>query len=273
MACALSADSTLEEYLLLRGLDEDSEVYYRRVVTVYSKWANKSRREFSPRDVSEFLKHKQEQGCSSWYLKSLRNGLRALLKFSGQHGPIRTVRLTPLTKDVWNADEVSQLRAAVPRAILARRDDEVAIRRRRFWTTIIPAAWWTGLSQVDLSRLTRAHVTRDGVVTIHRSRTNKLSVTEIPADLARIFYERPGAPWKLQTSVEYFRYEFSLIVAAANMQGTFKKLRKSSGTDVEKRFPGQGHIHLANTRQVFELHYLSEKEIRKSPPRPSPLPE
>ena len=61
--------------------------------------------------------------------------------------------------------------------------------------------------------------------------------------------------------------EFSRIVAKAGLDGSFKKLRKSSGTRAEQLEPGRGHIHLGNSRKVFEQHYLGNDPAKIQPIR------
>jgi hypothetical protein len=66
---------------------------------------------------------------------------------------------------------------------------------------------------------------------------------------------------------EHFRVEFAKIVKAAGLVGTFKKLRKSSGSRAEQLNAGSGHVHLGNSRRVFEQHYLGSDAIDVQPVR------
>ena len=50
-----------------------------------------------------------------------------------------------------------------------------------------------------------------------------------------------------------------------------KYLRSSSGTAVEKASPGRGHLHLGNTRDVFERNYLDESQTAFNRPLPPAL--
>ena len=100
----------------------------------------------------------------------------------------------------------------------------------------------------------------------NRQKTGRPVIVAVPADLLRRLPES-GPCWPRRFSREYFRRTFRKIVARAGLRGTFKKLRKSSGTSVESLHPGCGHIHLGNTRRVFELHYLDlEKGVKPTPP-------
>ncbi|MEX0677783.1 MAG: hypothetical protein WD063_11950 [Pirellulales bacterium] len=71
-------------------------------------------------------------------------------------------------------------------------------------------------------------------------------------------------------SNEQFRKDFRHVVHAAGLSGTFKKLRKSRGTEAEL-LTGRGHEHLANSRKEFEVHYLDRTRVHREPIRLPPL--
>ncbi len=267
-----SPRAILTDYCLYRDLRCTTEKYYDRTVNAYVNWTllDPARNAFTPENVSRFLKEKQLAGAAPYYLRSLRNGLRALLNFVGETAPVRSVRVDELANDVWSKDEIARLVANVDVAIMPKSKSPKAAARRDYWRTAIPAGWFTGLSQGDLWRLDKTHVAPDGSVTIGRSRTGKRATVWLPPHLVQIVRAASGPPWALQTSAEYFRREFGKIVAASGLQGTFKKLRKSSGTQAEIDHPGRGHVHLANSRKVFEQHYLSKAAVE---PEPLKLPE
>ena len=268
-----AAKQALDAYLLYNDVRETTADYYRRVVSTYSSWSSldRARDQFTAAVASQFLRDKQLGGARPYYLKTLRGGLRTLLNFIGEKERLRSVRIEPLLIETWGLDDVCRLTAAVRVAILRFDDSLAALYRRHFWSTAIPGAWHTGLSQGDLFRLHESHVDpKTGRVVINRSRTGKRVVTSMPLEL----FERvrgSGLLFEPQTGAEHFRAEFSRIVTAAGLAGTFKKLRKSSGTFAERLEPGRGHQHLGNTRKVFETHYLGTDAISVEPVRlPSP---
>ncbi len=267
------AHRVLADYLLYNDLADSTAHYYRRVVSVYSGWLlnNQEKPGFTPESVSLFLRDMQTNGASPYYVKSLRNGLRALLNFSGQRDRVRTVKIVPLELEAWSAIDVALLVQAAPAVIMPNCRSSQARDRRWYWRTIIPAAWYTGLSQGDLFRLTRDCIGNDGRTVMRRSRTNKVATVWLPPGIIAEIGNRDGAFWRPRTSQEYFRREFDRIVKAACLSGTFKKLRKSSGTAVEVAYPGRGHEHLANTRKVFEAHYLARNAMQIEPMRPPML--
>jgi integrase len=250
--------SLLESYLLSRELKPSSERWYREVIRLFVQWAGAGDSLTADR-VSRFLAAMQTAGRSADYRKSLRNGLVALLRFQGDTGRVRPVKLTALHHTAWTKAEISALLSAVDTVITKPADQQ-------YWRTLIEAAYWSGLSQCDLHNLNRCEVGTDGTVRGERSKTGKPFLTYIPPQLAA--HVREGKIWPLRTSREYFRRVFRKITAAAGLRGTFKTLRKSSGTSVERLHPGQGHVHLANSRAIFERHYWFERDAK--PLRPEP---
>lgn len=260
-----SIESVLQSYLLQNELAETSIEYYRKSVQVFSGWATSAGvQEFSAESVSRFLLAKQEAGKSSHYRASLRNALRALLRFAGDCRNLRQVKIGTLTPSAWTPAEIAALIGAC---------DQMPEASRVYWQTIIAAAWYTGLSQADLHRVRLDDFASDGTLEIARRKTGRIAFVAVPRDiLAQVRPHRDGRCWPLLTSREWFRRTFAKIVKRAGLFGTFPKIRKSSGTYAELLNPGRGHEHLANSRKVFESHYLSRRHVAKSPLSPPPLP-
>jgi hypothetical protein len=179
----------------------------------------------------------------------------AILRHADYAGRVRPVKLPPLANETWTTSEVLRLVGAARQYRFPRDPD--------YWPSIIAAGYYSGFGQCDLERITREAVAHDGTVVLHRSRTGKREVGWIPLEVIAC---RPhtGPLWERPFTVEMFRRHFAKIVNAAGLSGSFKRLRKSSGTTVEEKNPGMGHLHLANTRAVFERHYLSANHV----PRP-----
>ena len=257
----------LDSYLLLRDMKPSTETYYRRIANVYNKWAKGlSIKEFTPRTVSEFLATKQRSGKSSHYRRSLRSGLRALLTHSGASPAerVRPVKTDQLDPEAWTADEVMLLVNAVPEVVKPVMVD--------YWQQVIVVAYYTGASQIDIHELSRKNFFANGRVRYVRSKTGKLVTTAVPPEFVRMLPSRDPC-WPLKTSREFFRVTFGKIVARARLKGTFKKLRKSSGTSVDILHPGMGHKHLGNSRKIFETHYFASKMVEMPIVLPAILPE
>lgn len=232
----------LEDYILSRDHSGGTPDYYRRCVGVLEKWHGRKLKlsEFTVETCNRFLLAKKEAGRSSYYRKSLRSALRALLNHAGIEGKLRPVKFERLNPQVWTAAEVDRLAAAAP---------------NQHWKIRVLMGYYTGLNQVDLELIEKRHIV-DGVLRWRRSKTGKLVVVSVPAWLVAQLPDQ-GRICPRSTSLEWTRRQFREMLAAAGLTGTFKKLRKTSGTVAESLHPGAGHLHLGNTRAVFELHYMN----------------
>jgi hypothetical protein len=233
----------VERYIQQHELKPGTETYYRRVFSVWLGWSGG--KQPTADGVSEFLRKKQLDGLSSYSRKSYRNALVALLRFSGDLGPVRPVKLDPLDPEAWTPDEVRQL-VSTAAAMFNGKD-------REWWVSLIDAAYSSGFNWCDLSRIAVEDVGPDGVLKTHRSKTGKRAVVYVPRRCVE--WAGSGLVWKWPHSAEWFRRRFASIVKRAGLVGTFKRLRKTAGNAVEDQWPGHGHEYLANSRSVFEAHY------------------
>lgn len=247
--------TALDDYLLCHDLARGTPDYYRRIVSVLCSWFGGAvpLGDFTPTLVNRMLAAKQEAGLSSYYRRSLRNGLRALLRFvHGSCERLRPVKCAELEADTWTAEEVGRIAAAAGKERL-----------------LVLFAYFTGLSECDLRRLHREHIDADGTIRFRRQKTGKGVLVGVPVELLADLPSN-GILFPLRTSEEYFRRQFRQVVRSCGLCGTFKKLRRSSGTEIELHYPGRGHIHLGNTRAVFEAHYWDKRRAEKPlmPPKP-----
>lgn len=262
-------DELLENYVLYHDIEGSTADWYRRVGRVMTSWHGRPVRaaEFTGELISRLLLDKKRAGNSDYYLRSLRSGLVAILRDARGSGPVervRSVRTGPLKPGAWTAAEVERLLAAIPRAVA---DDD----GQWYWTVVIALAYYTGFDRCDVQRITRADIRNDGLIPFFRSKTGRPALVAIPAELLGYIDQRApvkGAVVPLRTSPEYFRRVFKRIVAAAGLKGTFKKIRKTSGTLVESEQEGRGHVHLANTRSIFERHYQARELLDLKPTMP-----
>lgn len=264
---ATTLRGALENYLLYHDLAAGSVDWYRRIVSVFAGWAGRDVpvAEFTGEQISRLILAKQAAGRSPYYLRSLRNGLCAVMHDLRGDGPrerVRGVRCPPLDPDGWTASEVERLIAVGCQAM------PPASRER--WQLCIALAYYTGLDRVDIERLEQKHFAANGALLYRRRKTGSAPTGGVPMDLLAAIRARGKGPiCRMGISPEWFRRVFARIVARAGLFGTFKKLRKSSGSSVERQEPGRGHRHLGNTRAIFERHY----DCRRLSQGPPTLPE
>lgn len=146
------------------------------------------------------------------------------------------------------------------------------ILKRDYWRAVILTLYDTGLRIGDLLNLDAAQVKSGAIVVIQRK--TKKSV-EVPIGAAAweaiqaIHPKRRKKPFALICR-HYFFDKFAEICDAAGLDGRTRKLRIASGSEYERLYPGEGHRHLGNTRQVFEKHYncrrITRREVKAPPP-------
>ncbi len=265
----MSLIQKLKEYMLLRELRPSTEKQFKTFIGVFLSWVGEKDfpiEQFTGAKISEFLAFKQAAGCSDHYRRSLRNHLKAIHRFSRDYqncDKIRPVKLGELNPATWTTEQVEKLVSAC---------DELRYRERDFWRTFILVGYYSGLNAIDIHRLAKADIDRAGYIVFSRSKTGKRVFVGIPPELAsEVLAKAPeeGPIWPLKISDEAFRQKFRNLVRWAGIPaGSFKRLRKTSGTLVELNSPGKGHRHLGNTKAIFEAHYEDQKVTNPDPTMP-----
>lgn len=262
-------EDELESYLLYKTLAPETVAWYRRAVSVYAHWATSCEplpADFNGAEISRFLLAISESGGSPHYQKSLRGALVALLRFIRGNTPIekvRSIKVPKLIPEGWDESEVDRL--------LSPGCDGLPETTRFRWRLCISLAYYTGLDRCDLERLEQTNFAKNGAIIYRRRKTGAAPSGGVPLDvleLIRTRCPRKGSICRMGVSKEWFRRIFAGIVARAGLFGTFKKLRKSSGSLVEADNPGTGHKHLGNTRHVFEEFYEVPRLTRRTPTMP-----
>lgn len=145
------------------------------------------------------------------------------------------------------------------------------LSKRLYWTAAIRLAWDSGLRRGDVWAVRRSLVRPDGLLRIVQHKTGQVAQSRLrPATVAAldaIGRELPLA-WPLDPS--FFGRHFKRLVKAAGVnRGSFKWLRRASGSYVEAQQSGAGHKHLGHaTPQIFSRHYdarLGERELPLPP--------
>lgn len=260
----------LVEYSVSRGLRPSSVAYFRRCVQQFEKHLGRAASidDLTDYQISAFLAAKADRAPA--YRKSLRTGLIALARYAADEGdkepprrvaPVRVPRTPP---EAWSGAEVQRLRRHAER--LSGTFRGTSIPRGRYFETLITAAWYLGLSEIDLRRLRPSDFVGGRLVTT-RSKTGHRVAVSLPTDewerlltYLSISCHTGGPIWPLWGSREIFRRTFGEIVAKAKLTGSFKKLRISAGTAYEVAHPGLGHQFLANTRDVFLRSYYDPRQ-------------
>ena len=168
---------------------------------------------------------------------------------------IRAVRTPQLIVECFSLEEARQILAAAHRVKGCYPN---GVARRHYWDATIRLAWDTGFRLGDILKFRLDAVRADGSVQIVQSKTGRIAnailrETTIGA-LQLIGSDRP-CEWPL-TASRFGRHFAAIVKEAKVRKGTFKWLRRASGSYVEAEQPGSGHKHLGHASQdIFDRHY------------------
>jgi integrase len=187
---------------------------------------------------------------------------------------VRRVRLPEIPVDAWTREEVERLLVAC--SYLPRRHP-CGLTRAAWFDLAIRIAWDSGLRKGDLIELTASAIRPDGSGQWTQSKTAKVIAFQLSRTTMEILEaslaecpRRLVCPWG--ASHETFGDQVTLLVHKAGVrEGTWKWIRRGSGSDVEAQSLGSGHEHLGNTRRVFEQSYACRSIIGRQIPRPREL--
>lgn len=272
-----------EGYALLRDVKASTLRQYTIAADLFERWAGGPIRidELDEKSLSAFLRDYAADHAPDT-VRSKRNGLLALWRAAADDGlcddPVgRRVRRCSVPESVvtaWTKGEVEQL---LETAATLKRWHTCGLRRSEWWPLAIRVAWDSGLRWADQVAIPVSAVRPDGWGTVRQSKTGKTATFRFSAstmEALRASLERcPRAiviPWT--ASGETFRDQVERLVAKAKIRdGTWKWIRRGSGTDVELQERGSGHVHLGNTRAVFDRSYGDRSIIGRSVPAPREL--
>lgn len=259
---AKSLRGIVSDYILANEVSEATADLYHRVAGYLCSWhgGDVPDEDFTADLVNRYLVAMQERGLSGHYRHMTRTVLCMFFRFAGKTGKVRNVKREPLEPHAWTPEEVERLIATA----------RTWRKHRKFWVTVILLGYYTGLNESDLRRLDRSEVGPDGVLRTRRGKTQKRVIVQLPQSLLDIL-PLSGPLLAFPLAPNAFKMSFRRIVKRAGLQGSFKTLRKTAGTLAEKMYPGRGHLLLANTRKVFEAHYLGQEHLTPIGPPHLPL--
>lgn len=270
-------------YSLTRDVKPGTLRQYVIVADLVERWAGRPVRldELDERSVSEWLRD-YSATVKPHTVKGKKAMLLALWRAAADDGlasepssrRVRRVRVPELVPTAWTKAEVERLLAA---AAKLPRKHRCGLSRAVWWDLAIRVAWDSGLRWADLVALRVDAIGEDGAAAVTQNKTAKVSSFRLSATtmaaLRASLAARPRelvCPWP--ASGETFRDQVLRLVAKAGIRaGTWRWIRRGSGTDVEQQLDGAGHRHLGNTRRVFDQSYGDPTIIGRQIPTPRPL--
>lgn len=244
----------LDEYGLTREIAADSLQQYRFAVDKFDRWraarglgGRVRLDQLSELEVSAWLRDYAGQGWSPATVRSKRTHVVGLWRNAADDGyvdpPRRRIRSqkVEITPVCWEWAEVVQLLRACRG--LPRRHP-CGLPRRVWWELAVRVAWDTGLRKGDLFRLRVDQIPESGLFGFTQHKTKRPIVCRLDAVTLELLRESLAAcprelvcPWT--GTRENFDAQVRRLVAKAGVRpGTWKWLRRASGTDVEVQQAG-----------------------------------
>lgn len=172
--------------------------------------------------------------------------------------------------DCYTVDEVRSLVYATQR--MRRGCYPNGVSRRAYWQAIVRTAFETGLRRSDLWLLRQSSINDNGLWRVVQHKTGRVASgvmrQETLALVRGLSLDQPFAwPWD---AARFCRQFVDLKKRAGVCRGTFKWLRRASGSYVESIMPGMGWKHLGHTSPAtFLKHYdakLAPTQVIQPPP-------
>lgn len=250
----------VDKYLLARAVSEAYARNLRKRAAKLSAFAGRADLTalFNEATVNEFLASRN--GLAPHTLNKYRADLLAIWRAAADEDKVpypmaRRIRKARTVQSAIPCYLEHEARALAVAAEHLRGAYPNGVARRYYWPAAIRCAWDSGLRRGDVWRINLNLIRRDRTAQIVQSKTGKLILcrfhrsTLTALKKAGGHLEWVGCEWT-------FGEHFFEIVELSNVgRGTFKWLRRGSGSRIDADHPGRGHRHLGNTRQVFERHY------------------
>jgi hypothetical protein len=218
-------------------------------------------------DITEALTEKsvnaflQSLHGSSWTINKYRQDLLAIWRAAADQNLVpypmaRRIRRLPqaeLVVECYSTDEARQLlrTAAKLTGTLCN-----GVHHNRYWPAAIRAAWDSGLRRGDIWEVETKFIRPNGVFRKSQNKTRRLVVCQFRESTVKAI-EHAGGSLAWPHDEKTFSDQFAFLVKTSGVKrGSFKWLRRASGSYVEMEQPGAGHKHLGHaTPQIFNRHY------------------
>lgn len=262
---------TLREYLIeystTREIESETIRQYEISIGRLEEWAGGEIRldQLDELMISQWLRDYSKTVAKST-VRSKRVQIVALWRNAADDGyvdppkrRIRTAKVVEEAPTAWTIDEVAKLRATCRKL---KRRHKCGLSRAKWWELAVMIAWDTGLRWGDLVRLKVASIPAHGIFAWTQHKTKRVALCRIEPETMRLLRETLAEcprdlvlPWP--ASGETFREQAKRLVAKAGIRpGTWKWLRRSSGTDVEVQQFGAATRQLGH-RPGSKVAYVS----------------
>jgi len=271
------AEFFTQTYSLERDITDSTRKFFLLKIVQFTRWLghHATLDDLTSHTVNRFIAHRITERARET-ARGERAVLHALWKAAFDAGlkedrpdRVRVVKRSLKPVEGWDSPEVSRLLAVATNLTGCFRGHDV--ERAAFWRAVILTLYDSGLRLGDLLAIDAAQLHPPSFTVIQSKTRKPVVVTLSPStweEVAAIHPKRRKKPFGDVLCRRYFFDVFAELCDKAGLAGRTKMLRRTSGSLVERLHPGEGHLHLGNTRQVFDQHY----HIRRLTDKPPRLP-
>jgi integrase len=275
----------VDHYTLLRDVKSETIRQYRICATLFERWAGGPVRldELEEQTVSAWLRDYAASGVEPHTVRSKKVGILCLWRAAADEGlcepptrRVRAVRVPYKAVTAWDLSEVEQLLAACQGL---KRWHSCGLRRSAWFDLAVRVAWDSGLRWGDLIHLPVSAIRPDGSAAWCQSKVRRPVVFRLaPSTRDALVESLVVAPRELvcpwPASQETFQDQVERLVSRAGIRrGTWKWIRRASGTDVECQQAGAATAHLGHVpgSRVAAQSYIDPAILGRSAPCPHEL--
>lgn len=186
---------------------------------------------------------------------------------------VRKVFLPDKHVEAWGEKELHALQSRCSR-LKGYFKNRWRVARRDYGSGIVQYGYNAGTRLGDIEQLKLSDLGTDGSIYWVQSKTGiaqgvLLWPETIEAIMAVASPDREYVFGGVLNRRYFYRW-MKRIIKESGLTGTFRWIRRSSGSLVERDHPGWGHKHLGNTPEVFRKHYEDKRITSMIQKRPLP---
>lgn len=239
------------------GISDNAALQLHYTVRLFSRYLERPAlvADFQPATVNAWLQWLQA-GRAPSTLKSQRRNLLTLWRWFydaelTEVPPLRVRRLRPvhLVPTAWTLDELRQLlRTVAPLP---------------WWNSLVRVGYDTALRLGDLLALTWPDLERRALVQHKTGHVVCFALRPSTLEALDQLPRQRGPVWQLAVRRETFYRRFQRLVRQAEIRpGTFRWIRRTAITQIERVSPGQGTPLAGHrSRQTTEQHYIDQAQL------------
>ena len=195
-----------------------------------------------------------------------------LLSFSPDR--VKKIKKAPLIVQAWTEAEIVKLLKTIENTgKLKGLAPKYQVSNRDFYWTLVAVGYQTGLRLGDLLAMERSWIRVDssgvGFVSVVQNKTNRVKTSRIDAETMKrvdaLIAQQPNRRliWPMGVRREALYRMFRAIVKESGIRkGTFRWIRRSGVTHVERDQPGRGWLHAGHSDpRTAMLHYLDRSQL------------